>query len=224
MVGFKTCKLKLRLADFSLDFLNKADNLLVSLVTCHNSVVHIVIRYAVSTCLDHSNSCACWSNCCCHLRNLSLLLCRVDDVLTVNHTYRTTRDRSVPRNIRNWNCNWSTDHGNNFRLTVGINAHYRTNDWNIVSHALVKKRTDRTVDYTACEDSLFRRSALSFEVRTGDFAYCVHLFFIVNRKREEINALSWLFWCCNSNMNCCVTVVNKTRTVCKLCHLACFNL
>ena len=75
---------ELFLADFSLDTLDKFDDLLVFLVAEHNTVQHILVGNFVSTCFDHCNLLVCGCNCNSHFGNLSLLSCGVDNKLAAN--------------------------------------------------------------------------------------------------------------------------------------------
>ena len=192
-------------------------------MTCHNSIIHNLVGNAVCACFNHSDTAVGGGNCCCHIGNLSLGGCGVDNELAVNIAHRASADRAVPGNIGNGKCNRSTYHSGNLRLTVGVNGHNGTYNGNVVSHILGEKRSDRSVDNAACKDSLLGGSALSFEEAAGNFSYRVELLLKIYREREKVDALTGLSGTCYCNVNNCLAVANKAGAVCKLSGLTCFD-
>ena len=114
-VGIRGLEGELGLADFGNYGVDELNNLLVLSVTGHNGVEHNVIGNLVSACLNHSNE----------VRGrgygklkvvLCLLLCGgVKNNLTINKTYRNTRNGAFPRNVGNRKCDRSTNHSGDFR-------------------------------------------------------------------------------------------------------------
>ena len=193
-------------------------------MTEHDGVVHLVVGNAVGARFDHRNALAGGSDGGRHPGNLSLLLGGVDDILAVNHADGTTRDGSVPRNVGNGDCDGRADHRHYFGLAVRVNAHNGADDGNVVSHALVEQRTDRTVNYAAGEDRMLRGSSLSFEIGAGNSADGVELLLVVNGKREEIHTLSGLCGCGYGAVYNGVAVGDKAGAVGELRHFAGLDL
>ena len=224
VVGLQAGEFKLGLADLSLDAVDKVNDLLVCLVTEHDGVVHILVGYAVGACLDHGDPLAGGGDGGRHLADLALFLSGVDHKRTVNHADGAAGNGTVPRNIGDGDSDGSADHRHDLGLTVGVNAHNGADDGNVVAHALVEQRTDRTVDHTAGEDRVLGRSALSFEVGAGDPANGIHFFFVVNRERKEVYALSGLCGSRDRAVYAGLAVGHHAGAVGKLCHFAGFDL
>ena len=143
--------------------------------------------------------------------------------LAVNKSNADTTDRSVPGYIGNGDSYRCCDHSHDLGGIVGVNCKDGHYNGNVVSHILGEKRTDRTVDHTGSEYSLFGGLALSLHKGAGNSSYGIKSLLIVNGEGEEVNALSWL----NAGCNIChyygLAVFYPTGAVGKLAGLACFN-
>ena len=64
------------------------------------------------------------------------------------------------------------------------------------------------------------RTSFTFVETAGDLAHGIHFFFVLDRKREEIDALPGLFRCCGGHKYRRIAIVHKSRTVGLRCHTA----
>ena len=87
-------------ADLCNDGIDEADDLLVDLVAFNYGIEHGLVVYFVCASLDHNDFFIAAYDCQLQVIVLVLLVCRVDNDLTVHKTDRYTRYRSIPRHIR----------------------------------------------------------------------------------------------------------------------------
>ena len=177
-------------ADFSNDFLLELNELFDYAMTEPDSIQHGFFGNFVSTCFYHQDSVFGAGNSQVQLADFSLFNSRVDDEFTINQAYAHTGDRTFERNIGNRQSAGCTDHSGHIRSIVGINGNSGSNDLYIVVVAFREHRANRTVNQTAGQDSLLRRTAFAFNKATGDFTYGVHFFFKINSQREEVYTLT----------------------------------
>ena len=189
----------------------------------HNAVEHLVIGDFLCACLDHRDEVGGGSNGDSHAADLALSLGGVDDILAVDKADAHAGDRAVPRNLGDGQRDGNAEHSGDFGLAVGIDRHNGSHDADIISHVLGEQGANGSVDNSRRKSSLLARSALAALERAGNLAYGIELLFKINRKREEIHALSRLcsHGCGAEHVGLAVT--DEARTACELSHLADFN-
>ena len=111
---------------------------------------------------------------------------RVADETAVDVAHAAGADRALERDAGNGQCSRSTDHGRNIGIDFRINGQHVNDDLHFVEEAVREKRTNRTVDQTAREGFVFRRTAFTLEEATGELAGSISLFNVVDSKREEV--------------------------------------
>ena len=171
---------ELLFADFSLNTAYKIAKFDNVLVIKFDTFKHNAFFNFVSTGLNHNNLLLCTCNSYKHFALFSLFNSWVDNVFAVNKTKPNTADRTVPRNVWNRNSDWSTDHSGNFRWVVLFNWKYCCDNRYVISQIWREKWSDRSVDNTACKNSLFRRLTLTLDVSARNFTYGIKLFFVIN--------------------------------------------
>ena len=70
----------------------------------------------------------------------------VDDDLAVNKTYVKSRNRAVPRNVRDRKGDGCADHSNDLRLAIVVHSHNGEGKSYVVTEILREKGTNGTVD------------------------------------------------------------------------------
>ena len=186
-------------ADFSNDFFLEFNELFNYAMAEPDSVQHGFLGNLVSTSLNHEDSVFSASNSQVQLADFCLLNSRVDDEFAINQAYTHTGDRTFKRNIRNRQSAGCTDHSRHIRSVVRINGNGSSNDLNIIVIAFREHRTNRTVNQTAGQDSLLRRTTFTFNKAAGNFTYGVHFFFKINSQREKVYTLTRGFGAGNGN-------------------------
>ena len=160
-------------ANFCNHLIDKFNNCLVDLMTLVDSFDHLSFRNLVCTCFDHDNLSACRSYCKLQVTVLPLLLAWVYDEFTINHTKLCCSTWSIKRNVGNSCCNCRTQHSNQLRTALRINAHYHIVQCNVISVILREQRTHRSVDYTAGKDCVLACLTFSLVKAAGNLAYCI---------------------------------------------------
>ncbi len=150
---------ELLLANLSLNALDKRNNLLVGLMSCHDAIVHILVRDLVGASLNHGNALTGRGHGHSHLGNLPLGRGGVNHVLAVNQAHRDPGDRAVPGNIRDGEGNGGAHHCGDFRRAVLVRRHDGADDRHVVAHILWEQRADRPVNHPAGEDGLLAGAA-----------------------------------------------------------------
>ena len=184
----------------------------------HDSLEHKVIGDFVTACLNHCNEVSSRRNGKVELALFALLEGGVDNDFAVNKTNLNAGDGAIPRNVGNGDSGRNTDCCCNLRAAVGVYRHYGCNNAAIVTHILGEKRTNGTVDTTACKSSLFACSALTTEEGAGETANGIHLLLIVNREGEEIYAFAGFTRCGYGTEYRSVAVGCHNGSVCELSH------
>ncbi|CDD04939.1 putative uncharacterized protein [Ruminococcus sp. CAG:382] len=181
---------KLFLAYLSLDIVDECNKGLDCLMSLHDGFIHRVLVNFLCARFDHDNLF-------CGSRNgkFKIALCSlsrggVDDDLAVNESDKHAADRSVPRNIRDGKRNGSADHSGNFGRAIRVDRHDHERENNVVSEVLREQRTNRSVDNTAGEYRFFGGASLSLEERAGYLADRIKSLFVIDGKREEVDAVS----------------------------------
>ena len=105
------------------NFLDKCDDFLIYFMCLINRLNHNIFFYFVRTCLNHDHFFFCGSYRKLKIRNFFHSQRRIDDKLTIYHTYLCRCTRSVKRNIRNTGCDGGTQHGRNLRIAFRIYRH-----------------------------------------------------------------------------------------------------
>ena len=208
------------LADLCNDAVDELEKVFDLLVSLHDSVEHNVIGNFLSACFDHNNLLFACSNCELECAYLALFSCGVDNDLAVNKAYESATDRSVPRNIGDGEGDGCADHGCDFGGAVLVNGHNCKCKSYVVAKVLGEEGTNGSVDNAACKDRLFRRSAFAAEIASGDLAYCVHLFVVVNGKGKEVDTVAGLGACRSASEDRCFAVADHAGAVCESCNLA----
>ena len=216
--------LKFRLADLGDDGIDKNKQLFDFLMREHDGIIHIVVGNLAGACLNHDDFLFGSGDREFKRADLALLIIRIENGLAVHKTDERTADRSVPRDIRNRQRDGSADHRRNFRRTVGVDGHDRQRQRDIVAQILREERTNRTVDDTACQNSLFRRLAFTAEESARYFAYGIHFFIIIDGEGKEIDTVARLRGSGSARENDGFPITDHTGAVGESCDLAGFHL
>ena len=222
MVYIMMLILELRLADFCLDGINKCAHLLDFLMGEQQAFQHLILWNFLCTCFDHNNLFGSTANGNVHQALFTLLNRRVEDEFAVNQTDVNTGNGIIKRDIRNSNCDGCTIQCSYLRGVIIIIAHNGADNGNIIAQILREQRTHRAVNLAGSNGSLLTCLALATHKGTRDTAYCVQLFFKINRKREEIHTFTRLRGSGCSNQNNRITIANHCGTICQLCNLTGF--
>ena len=223
MVKFAGGIFELGLAYLVNDCVDEAEKFLYLLMREHDCVVHDLIVYLVCACLDHNDLFHGGGNRELEVGHLLLLGRGVDDILTVDKTDVETADRSVPRDIGDSEGGRCAYHSRNLGSAIGINAHDRECERDVVAEVLREERSYGTVDNAAGENCLFAGLSFSLEVSAGNLTCGVHSLVEVDREGKEVDTVTGLFRCGSAAENCGLAVANEDRTVCKSCHFTCLD-
>ena len=192
-VDFLALELELFLADGRLYLVDEGDDLSAFLKAAVDAFDHDFVGNHLGAGFDHDDLLIGGGDGHGHLADLALLGGGVDDVFTVDVADADGADRSVPRNIGDRDGDGGTDHGYLLGLAVGVHAHDGVDHADVVAHILREQRADGAVDDAGGEDRLLAGSSLSAEEAAGDPAHGIELLFVVDGKREIIDALTGRF-------------------------------
>ena len=206
----------LRLTNLSNDLFDKCDDCLVNVVSLVDGFENLVFGNFLCTGFDHDDLFLGGSNRHLKVAFFPLLLGRVDDELTVYEADLSHCAGAVKRNIGNAGRDRSAEHSYELGTAFGVNAHYHIVKGYVVTIILGEKRTHGAVDDTACKDRILACLTLTLIESSGDLSYRISLFFVFNRKREEIDPVSGLFGSCCCRKNRCVAVLHQSTAVCLL--------
>ena len=205
--------LVLFLTALSNDGVDELDHLLVQVVSSKDSIDHNILRNLVGTGFDHDNLLASGGNGQSHVGYLSLSSGGVEYKLTVNQAYLSSGDGAIEGNVGNGSGDGGTQHSSQLRAAVGIYAHYQVVQGNVVSVIAGEQRTHRTVDNTGSQNSVLAGLTLSLIETAGDLTYSVHLLFVLNAQREEIDALTGLSGSGSGGQNYGITIVHQSSAI-----------
>ena len=125
-------------------------------------------------------------------RDFALLFGRVDDKLIVDAADAHARNRSHERDVGDGQGARCANHGGELRRVVLLDGENGRDDLDVVAEALREQRADRAVNQTCAEDGVARRTSLALDKASRDLACRIHLLFVVNRQREEVDAFARL--------------------------------
>ena len=148
VVDLHRLKLKLGLADFSLDGVDKLNHALNFLVTGFDSCKHSLVVDLVGSGFYHYNLFHGSGNGEVEVIIGSLLQGGVEDDFAVDKTYADSGNRTCPRNIRDGYCDRCCKHTRDFGRTVGVNSHNGHNNANVVAHVLGEQGADGSVNHS----------------------------------------------------------------------------
>ena len=167
----------LRFSDFTADLIDKRNNRLIYIVTLVDRFDHLGLGNLICPRLDHDHLLRRGSNRELKIAFIPLLLRRIDDELSIDHTHLRHRTRSVERNIGNCSRKCRSDHGNDLRTTRRIYRHYHIIQRHIIAIVLRKQRTHRPVDHAGGQDGILGCLSLSLIKSSRDLADGIHLLF-----------------------------------------------
>ena len=120
---------------------------------------------------------------------LELLDGRECHPLAIDQRDADTADRAVERQAGDLGGRRRGVDGDHVVQVVGVEAHDRDHDLDLVTQARDEGRTQRTVDQATGEDRIGGRAALPAEERPRDAPGGVHAFLDVDRQREEVEVV-----------------------------------
>ena len=147
----------------------------------------------------------------------------VDDEFAINQTNANTSDGAFERNVRNGECARSTNHCRHIRSVVRVNGNCSCNDLYVIMVAIGEHRTNRTVNQTAGQNSLFARTTFTFNKATRNFTNGIHFFFKINGQREKVYTFTGCFGAGYCYYYCSITVTNQYSAICLFSNFASFN-
>ena len=167
-------------AAFCNNLIDEFDDLLVNIMSCINSLDHLVFRYFIGTCLNHNYFLTSRSDCQCKIGYGFLLIGWVNNKLTIDHANLCHGTRAIKWNIRNTCCNGRTKHCCQLRAACLIYTQNKIVQCHIISIILREERTHRSVDNSRCKDRILACLSFTLVEPTRNLAYRVHLLFKFN--------------------------------------------
>ena len=122
---------------------------------------------------------------------LALFEGRVDQELPVNQTDANARDRLLERNVREGQCRRRAREREDVGVVLGVGREDERDDLRLESPAGGEQRPNRPVDHAAREHFLLGGLALALEEAAGNASRRVGVFAVIDREREEVDALAW---------------------------------
>ena len=139
--------------------------------------------------------------------------CRIDNILTVNHTYDHGSGRTCPRNVRNAERNRRTEHCKRLGCYIRIDRKRSCHNSYVIEQPLGEKRSYRSVYKSGYENGFIASPAFSFLEPAGNFTDGIHLFFVIDGQRKEIHTLSGYRCHCYIDHHYGFAASDNTRTV-----------
>ena len=195
---FLTLKRHLRLADLSDDGVDELHDLTVHLVASNDSIEHSLVVDFICACLDHNDLLRRTDNRKLQVVVLALFMGGIDNDLAVYQSDGNACDRSIPRNVGDRDCDRRSNQSSDIRCTVGIDRHDSHDDSHVVAHILREQGAEGTVNKAGSQNGLLTCAAFSAQETSWNLSYCIKFLFIINRKREIIDALSRFSAHCSS--------------------------
>jgi hypothetical protein len=117
---------------------------------------------------------------------------RVDHQHAVDVAHLDRGDRAGERDVRKRQGGGCADDRQRARIVDHVGRQGRDDDLHVVGVAFGEQRAQGAVGQAGGQDGGFGRAAFALEVRPGDLAGRVHLLFVVDGQREEIDAFARL--------------------------------
>jgi len=185
-------RLALLLAAVGLDALLELDEALDFLVAEQDGVEDDVFRQLVGAGLNHHDGIVGAGDGEVQRRDLALLFGRVDDKLIVDAADAHARNRSHERDVGDGQGARCANHGGELRRVVLLDGEDGRDDLDVVAEAFREQRADWAVNQARAEDGVARRASLALDEASRDLACRIHLLFVVDRQREEVDAFARL--------------------------------
>ena len=206
-------RLALLLAAVGLDALLELDEALDLLVAEQDGVEDDVLRQLVGAGLDHHDGIVGASDGQVQRRDFALLFGRVDDELIVDAADAHARNRSHERDVGDGQGARCADHGGEFRRVVLLDGEDGRDDLDVVAEALREQRADWAVNQASAEDGVARRASLTLDEASRNLACRIHLLFIVDRQREEVDAFARLSRGCGRDEHDGIAIAHEDGAV-----------
>ena len=217
-------KIDLRLAALGHDAVDEPDDLLDLHMSGLDGVQHGVLIHLVGTGLDHDDLVHGGGNGQGQVALSALLLRGVQDDLAVHQTHLHAADGAVPGDLRHGSDQRSADHAGDLGAAIGVKAHDRHGDADVVAHLLGEQGTHGAVHDAAGQDGALAGAALTTHETAGDAACGVELFLVLHVQGEEIDAFAGLGAHDHVAHHAGLTVADEGACVGQAAHLAHFHL
>ena len=144
---------------------------------------------------------------------LEIVEARIDDKLAIDVADANRADRTFERNLRNRQCRRSADDREDGRIVDLIGREHRVDDLDFRPISLREERANRAVGQAGGENGILGRPTFALDETAGDLAGRVHLFFVINREREEVDRLAGFLLTDHGSQHHRVAVANHDRAV-----------
>ena len=203
----------LRLTHFFHDLIDKSDNRLVYLMSLVDSFQHLVLRHLIGSRLDHHHLLCGGCNRHFQIALVPLLLRRIHDQLTIDHSHLCHGTGAVKGNIGNARCDRRTQHGHQLRTTCRVYAHDHIIQSHVIAVVLREQRTHRPVDHAARQHCILGSLTFSLVKTTRNLTHGIQLLFIFYAAGKEIDPFSRFLGRRSRGQHCRLTVLHESASV-----------
>ena len=182
-------------------------------VAFDDTVEHLLFGQLKRTCLDHQDGVFGAGDDQVEAALLHGAHGRVDDQRTIEVADGNGTDRARERNARDGQGGRGGNNRTRTRIVDHINRKGRDNNLDFVEVALWEQRAQRPVGQSRRQNCRGGGSTFALEEAPGDFAGCVHFFFVIDGQWEEVDPLAGGFGGHHGGQQDGVTIADGDGTI-----------